>query len=214
MPKIVKQPTIELRLFPNRILNPRDAGRMTGRVAHTGIISRSARGCHHSPTVFTSRRMVQSSSLPMTLPPSTDSGQFRVTFFFGPDPVNDRPDLSHCVFNVKKRSWKGGVQVSVQLSRDQIARLSQQIGYREWFMTLLTHVSLEDQEPVLERIDDLFVQALCASKLDLAMEQGLEQANQILAADRFGAELEHLARVRPAAITDYVKAELDLAMEQ
>ncbi|MBX3237599.1 MAG: hypothetical protein KF814_15740 [Nitrospiraceae bacterium] len=157
--------------------------------------------------------MVQSHSLSMTLQPASDSNAFRVTFFFGPDPVDERPDLSHCVFNVKKRSWKGGVQVSVEVTQDQIDRLRQQIGYQDWFMTLLTKISPEDRQPVLDRSDDLFVQALCACKLDLAMEQGLEQANQTLAADRLGQELELLASQRPTAIIDYVTAELDLATE-
>jgi len=48
---------------------------------------------------------------------------FRVTFFFGPDNVPGRPEVLICVFNVKKRSWKGGVQVGVELTDEQLKHL-------------------------------------------------------------------------------------------
>ena len=52
----------------------------------------------------------------MAIVPSSDPAQYRVTFFFGPEAVEERPDHLRCVFNVKKRSWKGGVQVAVDVA--------------------------------------------------------------------------------------------------
>src|SRR6266852_7114518 len=49
--------------------------------------------------------------------------EFRITFFFGPEVAPDRPGVLRCVFNVKKRSWKGGVQVTVELGELQLERL-------------------------------------------------------------------------------------------
>ena len=49
--------------------------------------------------------------------------EFRITFFFGPEAAPDRPGVVRCVFNVKKRSWKGGVQVTVELEAAQLERI-------------------------------------------------------------------------------------------
>src|SRR5437879_10804655 len=49
--------------------------------------------------------------------------EFRITFFFGPEEAPDRPVVVRCVFNVKKRSWKGGVQVTVELAAAQLERI-------------------------------------------------------------------------------------------
>ena len=37
--------------------------------------------------------------------------------------VDGALDSVHCVFNVKKRSWKGGVQVEIVMEKNQITRL-------------------------------------------------------------------------------------------
>ena len=50
----------------------------------------------------------------MSSVPIPELPQYRVTLFFGPEPVKARPSRVCCVFNVKKRSWKGGVQIAVE----------------------------------------------------------------------------------------------------
>ena len=40
--------------------------------------------------------------------------QYRVTLFYGPDLAPGDHSRLHCVFNVKKRSWKAGIQVALQ----------------------------------------------------------------------------------------------------
>jgi hypothetical protein len=56
----------------------------------------------------------------MTIEHAPEFSQFRVTLFVGPQPVEGRPFTSSCVFNVKKRSWKGGIQVAVVITQSQI----------------------------------------------------------------------------------------------
>jgi hypothetical protein len=138
---------------------------------------------------------------------------YRVTFFFGPEQVSERPHLSYCVFNVKKRSWKGGVQVSVEIEQSQVARLRERLGYRAWITTALQEMAPEEKHSTLQRADDLFIQALCAWKLDLAMSQGLEQDNQTLPAQSLTLELDRATGQQPSRVIDYVKAELDLSAE-
>ena len=46
----------------------------------------------------------------------SELSQFRVTLFVGPQAVQGKPFTHVTVFNVKKRSWKGGVQVAVELT--------------------------------------------------------------------------------------------------
>ena len=59
------------------------------------------------------------------VPESTrDIPSYRVTLFFGPESVEGKPDVQACVFNVKKRSWKAGIQVSVEMSTDQLSASS------------------------------------------------------------------------------------------
>ena len=63
----------------------------------------------------------------MVLGSNRDLPSYRVTFFFGPEPVQGRPDVLACVFNVKKRSWKAGIQVSVDIAATQLSALQEAI---------------------------------------------------------------------------------------
>ena len=42
----------------------------------------------------------------MTIPLSSDLAHYRVTFFFGPETTEHRPDHVRCVFNVKNAAGK------------------------------------------------------------------------------------------------------------
>ncbi len=64
----------------------------------------------------------------MSSVPTPELPQYRVTLFFGPQPVKATPSRVCCVFNVKKRSWKGGVQIAVELEEDQLARARQMMS--------------------------------------------------------------------------------------
>ena len=69
----------------------------------------------------------------------------------------------------------------------------------------------EDRAETMRRADDLFIQSLCTSALNLAPQAGLDQQNQVIEASTFAVELTHLAQDTPAEITDRIRLELDLA---
>jgi hypothetical protein len=146
----------------------------------------------------------------MAIFPSSDPAQYRVTFFFGPEVVEQRPDYMRCVFNVKKRSWKGGVQVAVDLAKDHLTRTREQIGYSSWLAELLHHIGQEDRTDLARRADDLFVQAICTCTLNLALQAGIEQQNQQITGSTFATELNCLLNDRPEEVTDRIRLELDL----
>ncbi len=108
----------------------------------------------------------------MTIPLSSDLAHYRITFFFGPDTTEHRPDHVRCVFNVKKRSWKGGVQVAVDVTQNHLAQARERIGYSTRLGEFLQQVRQEEYDEVRRRADDLFVQALCTCTLNLALSCG------------------------------------------
>ena len=143
--------------------------------------------------------------------PVPELPQYRVTLFFGPEPVKARPSRVCCVFNVKKRSWKGGVQIAVELEEDQLACAGQTIGFEAWLNKLLDGFSKDERENYQSRAHDLFVQGLCALKLDLALEAGIRQENGCLAGDALVTELDHALSERMERIKSQILTELDLA---
>ncbi len=136
----------------------------------------------------------------------SDPSQYRVTLFFGPKEVEGKPCTQTCVFNVKKRSWKGGIQVAVDITNQQIETGRVAIDYPQW----LADAAIEDRSSQADRARELFVQALCWCKLDLLLQSGLAQDNQRLPADRFSTELREAAKRRREFITSYMATELDL----
>ena len=135
---------------------------------------------------------------------------FRVTFFFGPDNVSGRPDVLVCVFNVKKRSWKGGVQVGVELTQEQLKR-SRECGQLDELIEMIrAKVEPEDFIGYERRARDLFVQQVCWTKLDLAIASGMAQENQTIVADLWEEELLRHVLLRRDGIRQAVLTELDL----
>jgi hypothetical protein len=147
----------------------------------------------------------------MALEHAPEPSQFRVTLFVGPQPVKGNPFTSSCVFNVKKRSWKGGVQVAVDITQSQIDRFSTDVDFARWLALALVDLTAEDRASHEERADELFIQAVCWCKLDLALQSGITQENQCLAADTWIAEVRETVIKRTNFITSYIAAELDLA---
>ena len=147
----------------------------------------------------------------MALEHAPEPSQFRVTLFVGPQPVKGKPFTSSCVFNVKKRSWKGGVQVAVDITQSQIDRLSTDVEFPRWSALALADLTDADRVFQQERAHELFIQAVCWCKLDLALQSGITQENQCLAADTWIAEVREAVIKRTNFITSYIAAELDLA---
>lgn len=147
----------------------------------------------------------------MTMTHAPEPSQFRVTLFVGPQPVKGNPFTSSCVFNIKKRSWKGGIQVAVDITQSQINRLSTDVDFARWLTLALADLADADRVFQQERAHELFIQAVCWCKLDLALQSGITQENQCLAADTWIAEVGETVIKRTNFITSYIAAELDLA---
>lgn len=138
------------------------------------------------------------------------SDEFRTTFFFGPEAVPERPGVLRCVFNTKKRSWKGGIQVAVELAQAQLDRLMERGLLGELLEMIRARVepdTFADYEP---RARDLFTQQVCRAKLDLAIAKGLTQNNQTVAADAFQQELDQAVLTGADVVRQAILAELDV----
>ncbi len=146
---------------------------------------------------------MSSQSIP-ELPP------YRITLFYGPEPVETHPSRVVCVFNVKKRSWKGGVQVAVELHEAQAARARQALDFEPWLHKALTSVSEAERPDYAARAQELLVQGLSALKLDLAIAAGLQQENGRVASDVFVDELNRAVARQADRLKSQILAELDL----
>jgi hypothetical protein len=138
------------------------------------------------------------------------SDDFRITFFFGPDTPADGPDILICVFNVKKRSWKGGVQVGVELTENQLTNLRERGQLDELIEMIRAKVEPEDFSGYERRARDLFIQQVCRTKLDLAIASGMSQNNQTIAADVLTGLLDREVLSRRDGIRQAILTELDL----
>jgi hypothetical protein len=147
---------------------------------------------------------------PMSVESLTDLSQFRVTLFVGPQPVKGKPFTHATVFNVKRRSWKGGIQVAVELTQVQIDHLNRAIGFPQWLSEALETVSQDERAGYQLRAEELFIQALSWCKLDLLLQSGITQENQCLTADTFVAELNEVTTERRDFVASHVAQELDL----
>jgi hypothetical protein len=146
----------------------------------------------------------------MSSAPVPQNPQYRVTLFFGPEPVEGRHSTVSCVFNVKKRSWKGGVQVAVEMEEEQLARVRQAIGFDPWLKTALSDVPEAERDHYESRARDHFVQAMCSLKLDLVFEAGIPQENQTIRADALTVEMDRAVPKQADRIKAQILAELDI----
>jgi hypothetical protein len=148
----------------------------------------------------------------MAIEPAPEPSQFRVTLFVGPQPVEGKPFTFSCVFNVKKRSWKGGIQVAVVITQRQIDTLSTDVDFSRWLTLALVDLADEDRLSHQKRAHELFIQAVCWCKLDLALQSGITQENQCLADDTGIPEVRDIVNKRTNFITSYIASELDLVL--
>lgn len=139
---------------------------------------------------------------------------YRVTLFFGPEPVEGVSDVQACVFNVKKRSWKAGIQVSVEVTQEQLARLRDTMRLTDHIAAGLMTLVPEERPAYQERVFDLFAQAVAWCKLDLCLAAGLIQKNQRIQATDFVPELDQSALNRTEYVTAYILSELDLVPDR
>ena len=135
---------------------------------------------------------------------------FRITLFYGPEAVEGASDSVHCVFNVKKRSWKGGVQVEVVMKKNQITQLEGFLQFPSWLEDVLSGVPAEDQGEYLKKSQDLLVQLLCFHKLQVFIHQGIRQENIQVPGDSFVSETDEVVQREAEKIKRQIYVELDL----
>src|SRR5688572_6916600 len=143
--------------------------------------------------------------------PTPQLPPYRITLFYGPEPVAGHPSRVLCVFNVKKRSWKAGVQVVIELDERQLANARQVSGFEVWLQEVVAVVPAADRAGYEGRAGDLFVQGVCALKLDLAIGAGIRQENQSIQADALVSELDGVILEQTERLKSQVLADLDLA---
>lgn len=121
-----------------------------------------------------------------------------------------KPNVVVCVFNVKKRSWKAGIQVAVEISTSQLVALRRTMELNDRLAAGLKEVDPDEVLHYQERAEDIFAQALCRCKLDLELRSGIAQKNQQMEADELMDELNEEARARTEEILTSILDELDL----
>jgi hypothetical protein len=139
-----------------------------------------------------------------------ESSSYRVTLFFGPESVEGVPEVQACVFNVKKRSWKAGIQVSVEITHEQLARLRHKVRLTDRIQKALMILASDERAAYERRVEDLFAQAVAWCKLDLRLRAGLTQESQRVASSDFVSELEESVIDGTENVVAYVLTELDL----
>ena len=143
-----------------------------------------------------------------------ESSSYRVTLFFGPEPSEEGPDTLVCVFNVKKRSWKAGIQVAIEIDRQQLSAIRQQIGLDDRLAALFSTLGPDERPAYEARVPDFFAQAVSRCKLDLRLQSGLTQENQRIPAAELVPELARSVNARREYVVTYILTELDLAPDR
>jgi hypothetical protein len=146
----------------------------------------------------------------MRTPPTPQSPLFRITLFYGPEALPGAPPRYSCVFNVKKRSWKAGVQVAVEVFQSQVEHLRDALDLERWISDLVSKVSEEERSEYELRARDLFVKELCSAKLTLGLADHVRQENASLSPDCLAEELERSARASGDRLKSDIVAELGL----
>jgi len=115
-----------------------------------------------------------------------------------------------CVFNTKKRSWKGGVQVVVELAQAQLEQLRERGLLSELTEMIRAKVEAETFTEYEQRARDLFTQQVCRAKLDLAISAGINQENQTITTEALKEELDRTVIANAEAIRQAILTELDV----
>ncbi len=135
---------------------------------------------------------------------------FRITLFYGPEEIEGTFDTIHCVFNVKKRSWKGGVQVDIVVENHQIQQLQAGLGFQPWLEEHLHEVPLDQQEDYLKKGYDLFIQFICFHKLEVYIQRGIKQENSQVSGTDLMEETGEVVYREAENIKQQILVELDL----
>lgn len=146
----------------------------------------------------------------MSSVPAPQLPLFRVTLFYGPEAAEGHPARLMCVFNVKKRSWKGGVQIAVEVSAEQVTRLREELSFESWIIESLAALPEEERPGYESRAGDLFTQEICATKLSLALNLDVRQDNTSVPVDALVNELDRRVEEEASRIKSNILTELDV----
>lgn len=135
---------------------------------------------------------------------------YRWTLFYGPERHSSYPSVQYCIFNLKKRSWKGGIQVAVEITDDQLAFAQKELNFRSWLMNHLASVPEPERTDYSTKGQDVFTQQLCLLKLHLAIRQGIQQENCRLVSDYLVRDFLDAIGLEQAHIKAQILKELDL----
>lgn len=135
---------------------------------------------------------------------------YRVTLFYGPDYLEHELPEVQCVFNVKKRSWKGGVQISVFILESQMLRLKEGMAFDHWLQSVIADIPPAVCSDVFDRAQDLLAQQLCYLKLTLALERGIPQEHGQIVGQQFLEELDEQVRHYDEWLKQQIVNELDV----
>lgn len=155
--------------------------------------------------------MVEYGIMSFLTPPTAP--QYRVTLFYGPDLAAGDGSRLHCVFNVKKRSWKAGIQVSVEVPTGLVAALKHRLSFDSWLEGILAPMDDDTRREYRHRAEDLLVIQACTCKLNAALDDGLPQENTTLGIGTFDDDLPQVLSELSAPIKQQVLVELDLASQ-
>ena len=136
--------------------------------------------------------------------------QYRITLFYGPEQDESDSEVLYCVFNVKKRSWKGGVQIVVEIFRAQLSQIRKAFNFDQWLKKSLGHLPQSEQQAYLERGQDIFVQQICFLKLQLVINVGITQENNRAPRDFLVTELYEVLEKEESVLKGEVLQELDI----
>ncbi len=135
---------------------------------------------------------------------------FRITLFYGPETVAGASNTIHCVFNVKKRSWKGGVQVGIQMNLSQLEEMNQRFDYRSWINGILLNVPSEERQIYHQKAEDLLTQLICFYKLQEYIQQGIQQENVQVSPEQLFEETQTVVFREMEEIKRQILVELDI----
>ena len=136
--------------------------------------------------------------------------QYRMTLFYGPELDESDSEVVYCVFNVKKRSWKGGVQIAVEITQAQLSQIRKIVNFDQWLRKSLEHLPKTEQQGYFDRGQDIFVQQICFIKLQLAINVGITQENSRASKDLLVTELDEILENEESVLKGGVLQELDI----
>lgn len=144
----------------------------------------------------------------LVTPPATPL--YRITLFFGPEALDEDPATRQCVFNVKKRSWKAGIQVSVHLADSDLASVDRTLNVRARLGTLVATVPPDERADMLHRAHECWQVELARIKLQHALDAGLPQENGTLPVTPTDAAHWALTSDDIHRLLAHLRSELDL----